>query len=248
MSKSWEIISKSTPIELTWEGDFQPDTPRTEAKILYLWKQAIRKGSEAYTNGAFLSMISASVDSKKTAVRCIRAQYMYYFAQNREPAFNFHLRPVGVSGIIEIQTPDGPAIVVAKRGKTVTQYPGLLEFIPSGGIDGDALLEGGRVDFMSQFLREFAEETGADPASATSIEPFAFIHDIQSDVYDVCALIRADCAPDTIKLGVSKSGEYSDVVFVPSADIESFIEKNKHIFVPTSPAIIKAMKETRILR
>jgi hypothetical protein len=243
MGKSWEIISKSSQYEITWEGDFQPRDAGTDERARDIWDKAVRKNPESYTNGTFLAFRSANVDSKRTSIHCYRAQYMYYFAQSRETGLDLGLRPVGVSGIIEIRTKGGPSLVVAKRGKTVTQYPGMLEFIPSGGIDGNALLDGGRVDYVSQFRREFTEETGAAGEAIASIEPFAFIHDIQSNVYDICALIRADCKYDAIKEGISKSGEYSDVVFVPRREIESFIKMNKHEFVPTSPAIISAMKK-----
>ena len=243
MSKNWEILSRSSEFELFWESDFQPPNVRMEERARAIWETAVRKNPGAYINGSMLAFHSVSVDQAKTVVRCIRTQYMYYFAQHRDPELDFGLRPVAVSGIVEIPSEYGPAFVIAKRGKTVTQYPGYLEFIPSGGIDGGSLADSGRADFISQLRKEFTEETGVSPDAIAAIEPFAFIHDTSGGVYDICALIRADCTGGDIKNGISKSGEYSDVAIVPRSEIESFAKKHKREFIPTSLAIIQALKK-----
>lgn len=243
MDKSWEIVSSTSKYDVLWDGDFSPESDEKDSKAREIWEKAVRKQPGSYVNGQMLAFRSVSIRSERTLVHCVRSQYMYYFAQHKAPELNFGIRPVCVSGAIGITTSEGPAFVIARRGKTVTQYSGYFELIPSGGLDGESMLEDGRVDFISQLRREFVEETGVGADAVRAISPFALIRDVQSEVFDICALISIDCAPGQITSGISKSGEYSDVVIVPRDQVKSFVRKHKNIFVPTSLAIMRLIAE-----
>jgi hypothetical protein len=242
MPKDWEIISDSKEYEILHEGDFKPQTPEIEQKVDAIWQRALVKNPGSMHNSVVLAFRSAGVGRGKTTVRCIRAEYRYYYAGVCEPELGFGIEPVAVSGVIEVDSADGPAIVAARRGKTVNLYPGCLEFIPSGGIDEDSFRPDGKADYLSQFEREFSEESGLDVSAIKSIEPFAFIHDIRGKVYDICAVIRIESDADDLAARLSSDGEYSEYVAIPRNELEDYIRKHEREFVPTSLALAKTIK------
>jgi len=243
MPKEWEVISEGGEFELRHEGDFAPPTEAAARAVDAVWRRAVRRNPGAMHNGLMLAFVCASVAAGKTVVRCIRTEYKYYFAGVHEPELGFALDPVAVSGVIEVETPGGPAVLAARRGKTVTLYPGRLEFIPSGGIDESALRPDGTADFISQFRKEFTEETGLPESVIRSVEPFAFIRDIPGKVYDVCAMIRIDADPDGLPARLASGGEYSGYTLIPRRGLASFLEARKREFVPTSLAVAKIISK-----
>ncbi len=235
MKTPWQIISSTSEYDILWDGEFEPE-PELQEEAESIWIKAVRKRPEL-TDDFLLTFNSAGISNNRTTVRCTKTSYRYYFAAHSAPGLFPPLEPMSVSGVIRVASPGGPAYLVARRSRKVTLYKNFLEFIPSGGIDGKAMSDGGAVDFIDQFKREFEEESGLDRAFITSIEPFALIKDIEGEVYDVCAVIDVSCGADDLFDALAANNEYSDFRLVSHDSLQQFIKDNRHVFVPTSMAI-----------
>jgi len=163
-------------------------------------------------------------------------EYRFYYAQ-KVSGQSFGLTPLAVSGLIICED----HVILARRASHVTSYPGMLELVPSGGLDRDAAMDDGLVDFRSKLRVEFAEETGQPGESVLSVEPFALIHDPDDPAYDIACHLHVNIGRTQLMAGLAKSDEYDDPVAVPMGEISDWLVAHQDELIPTSRAILSAL-------
>lgn len=186
-------------------------------------------------NGSFLSALS--FDNRQ--LKGIFVPYKYFIAQLKNPDLKplLKITPVSVSGLTWI----GDNVVFAKRSSFVTQFQNHYELAPSGGIDLECV-EGNRVDLRGQIKKELEEELGVSPRKVKAIKFFALIYDKELESIDLCADIRIN--PFAMH---SQALEYSQIITVPSGELDSFIKMENEQFVPLSLLILHLSKCIRPL-
>ncbi len=135
-------------------------------------------------------------------------QYRHYTAPRGGVALPAPTRPGGVSG--RRGTRDG-LVLLGRRADTVTQYPGWLELVPSGGVDSHALGADGAVDLAGCLLAELQEETGTPPAEVRELRPLGLVHDLTDDVYDAIFALHVSTGGSALREAMAGRWEYERV-------------------------------------
>ncbi|MEQ8603731.1 MAG: hypothetical protein RIB45_10455 [Marivibrio sp.] len=151
-----------------------PLSDSQHARIGMIWETAIRARPDLTDDRV---LVARSIEPP--AFHCAVTSYRTFIAcrEDAELAQDLALRPVAVSGVL--QCADG--LVFGRRGKTVSQDPGMWELAPSGTLTPDATLE-------SQIRTELDEEIGPIPAEIDA--PVGWLEDTQSGVIDFLLPIR----------------------------------------------------------
>ena len=164
------------------EAPMPLDAP-TEARIAEIWERESQKHS--LTDGDILCYAGHRLVEEKLQIDAYHSRYRNFVAQFLDETIPLQVRPLGVSGLI--RDPDGKTLA-ARRGK-VTEYPGRLELVPSGGIDASHV-RSGRGDFTSQILEELEEETGIHRSAVSRVSATCLIHDAKNGVVDLGCVIE----------------------------------------------------------
>ena len=157
--------------------------------------------------------------------------YRYYYAQSCHPELKdeINITLVGVTGVLKC---DGKYLL-GKRSKTVTQFPLMWEFAPSGGVSVDSL-SGETIDYEKQVFEELTQEVGMDWEFITEIKPFLLIWDKEDRVVDICARLSVD--PIGMATASYHSPEYIAYEWLSRDEIEEFL-KDKDV-VPTTKILL----------
>lgn len=160
--------------------------------------------------------------------------YRYFFAQNKHPDLKKELdiTLVGVTGVLQ----SGAFYLLGKRSQKVTQFPGMWEFPPSGGISID-FLEGGKIQYEKQLFEELSQEVGMEWDFITAIHPFALIWDKEDQTLDLCARLFVD--PIGRATASYQSPEYSAYEWLLKDRIDPFLQGKE--VVPITHEIIKLL-------
>jgi len=135
-------------------------------------------------------------------------------------------------------------VVFAKRADNITEYPGFLELVPSGSIDKECADAKGVVDYRSKLLSEFGEETSLSKEYVKRISGFAFVLDINHNVYEICCEILLETEKELVAQKFS-SKEYNAPVFIATNNLDNFVKSNVASIVPTSMALIEAYRQSK---
>jgi hypothetical protein len=183
-------------------------------------------------NGSLLEYQSHT----ETEIRCAWTQYKYYVAQRLDSEIESALgiAPLAVSGITRVSE----SVLFGERSRELTQYPGYLELVPSGGIEGDGNRT--RPDFLRQILVELTEETGIPETEVQRLSPFVLVHDLRENCWDIG--VEIDLLPQSLaRVSVfSGNSEYVRIQPVPIKGLDDFLEKQSPRLVPTSLALLHA--------
>ena len=150
---------------------------------------------------------------------------------------------LGVSGLVRYKTPEGRFLtLIGRRGNQTRIYGGAWETAPRGTLSPPPL--GVQVTLRtleSQLQQEFAEEVGAEIATA-AMTPFALVRDPNAKSLDVLFVLSVDrAAYDHIENAIRKGGnwEYSQLRWV---DLEKDAELLLQDFSPPTAALVHAMQ------
>ncbi len=203
------------------------------------WQKILQEKSGDLFNGAISNFIR--LDKKGDALEIIShfVEYKQFLAQMKNPALELGIKPIGVSGITVLKDKGNEYVFFSERADNVTEYPGFLELVPSGSIDKEYIGADGIIDYRSQLLSEFTEETGLAKEHIKGISGFALVLDVNHNVYDICCEILLEAKKELIAQELSLK-EYNTPVFVSMDDLDSFIKTNAASIVPTSMALIEA--------
>jgi hypothetical protein len=164
--------------------------------------------------------------------------YKYYIAQRN--GLSLGLVPVAVSGVLLSCFERNIYAVLAKRSQNVTQYPGAVEFIPSGGLNDHSLNSIGDLDPLRALKDEFEEEVGLSYDVIDDVEFMSVIKDIRDNVLDICYAMKTNVSPDIIKKHINCCAEYDDVVVLPAGNLyENLLADYCPNVVPTTLALAK---------
>jgi hypothetical protein len=207
-----------------------------------IWQRAQKKRGEKLFDGTLPNFIRIDKKGDTVEITSHFIQYKQFIAQKEKPALELGIKPIAISGMIILGEGEDKYVLFAKRDANVTLYPGFIELVPSGGINEECTSINEEVDYQSQLLSEFAEETGLPKDYVKKITGFALVLDIKYNVYDICCEILLKVNKQLVEKGFS-SKEYNTPVFVNMSDLDSFIEKNIDSIVPTSIALIEAYRK-----
>lgn len=189
-----------------------------------LWKEAKQEQASLY-NGKLLNFVSFN------GIQLIGefVHYKYYAVQKMDPNLKhlLNITPISISGL----TFSDDKILVGKRSKSVSQYKGYLELVPSGGLEQEG--DGEQINLAQQVMRELTEETGIKKAKA--IKPFELIFDRSTGLYEICVAIFLN---DKIaKEPIAPSAEYQELFWVTHDELKELLVRKK--WVPLSTFLIE---------
>ncbi|MCE3283274.1 MAG: hypothetical protein K0Q66_2011 [Chitinophagaceae bacterium] len=239
--------------EITWEGPVQlrPGTPSLISKLAgnyqdeieQYWLNLTRRSPKAF-NGDILVNQSQEVKDGCLVVYAEFIEYKIAVASNYIPALKSLVKTIGVSGVITNLIGESQAIVLGKRGATVTQYPGYWELVPSGSIDKTFIQPDSSISIERCILQELQEEIGIRPEEVQEVKVSGLVYDKIEGIYDICCTIQIKPGID-IPDRLSGNAEYASFLCLPVNELKSWLETERGNMVPTSIAILSMMAETK---
>lgn len=192
-----------------------------ENEVERIWLAEQNRHRKTIFNGHIMSASTVSSDG----IYGYTAEYRHWIAQRARPELfkDLPLRPVAVSGLLECK--DG--VVLGRRAASMTQDAGLLELVPSGGIDISKINDdihqqsNVNVDFLSQILTELHEEIGIKSGFVSRVKPFCLVEDTKSRVLDIGIAIESPLSYDEI-LTIHRNTatkEYDKLRLVPRSEM-----------------------------
>ena len=115
--------------------------------------------------------------------------------------------------------------------------------MPSGSISRDTsqFNENGGIDYISQLLEEFEQETGFNAKnSIKQAVPFALIFDKQANIYDICVRLNISIPQATLIAQFQGNDEYTELECVPLPKIPAFLQNHLADIVLTSKVLVEA--------
>jgi len=215
---------------------------RNREAIEAIWQESQKEKGGKLFNGTIANLVKVEAKGDIIELMSHFIEYKHFLAQIKKPALKLGLKPIGVSGIIILKDKSDEYVIFAKRADNVTEYPCFLELAPSGSIDQGCVQADGSVDYQSQILSEFIEETGFSKEYIKGISGFVLVLDKAHQVYDIGCRILLEGKKERISQDFS-STEYGAPVFVPMDDLGDFIKMNSASIVPTSMALIEAYRQ-----
>lgn len=222
-------------IEVVWKNS-KPISKKKKEKIERIWQQTLKK--KKLQNNPLLSFLDIKIN-KIIQISGEYVEYKQFIAQKEKPNLKMGITPIGVSGIIILKDRNKEYVLFGKRSENNALYPGLLELVPSGSIDKKFALPGGKVDYKSQILKEYEEETNLSKNIVDNIEEFAIVFDKKNKIYDICCQIYLNADRKDIKRQLADSEEYKSFVFVELNNLKDYLKTNLEKIVYTSEAIIE---------
>jgi 8-oxo-dGTP pyrophosphatase MutT (NUDIX family) len=204
-------------------------TSAQSAAIAAAWDALVAKNPR-YFNGRILSFESYDPVTG-TAV----ARDEEYRAHAVKRTVDLGLKFFGITGILCARGDDGlDRVMLARRGATVHDYPGMWEFGPCGGIDppkaGDVLAPD---DLAAELSREAQEEVGLEESGAT-LTHLALVHDTPDiGSTDLMVLVRLASVPDE----AAANWEVSATRWLTLPELVAWGEAEARSIIPTTRAM-----------
>ncbi len=204
-------------------------TPAQAAGIAAAWDALVAQNPR-YFNGRILSF-----ESYDPAAGIAVARDEEYRAHAVKRSVDLGLKFFGITGILCAPGEDGlDRIMLARRGATVHDYPGMWEFGPCGGIDppksGDVLTP---EDLAAELGREAREEIGLDVTDAT-LTHLALVHDTPDiGSTDLMVMVRLASMPDAARA----NWEVSATRWLTLSELTAWGQAEPQAIIPTTRAM-----------
>jgi 8-oxo-dGTP pyrophosphatase MutT (NUDIX family) len=200
-------------------------SPATEKAIEEIW-QAERVKRPSLFNGKVFTV-------EKVADGRIWGgftEYRLFMAQWQRPELfdELQIHALAVTGVLRTQG----GVIWGRRSADSTQYPGIWELIPSGGVDDQSRNQEGQFDLIEQLVRELKEETGAEKEALEGIHPLCFFHDAPTHLFHFIAELRTSLSLAEIS-GLRSSlehKEHSEITQVAPEELEKFASQQPPAF------------------
>lgn len=212
-----------------------------EGEVDDIWERALRQ--RKLFNGKLLGFLGLRRNGAAMEVIAHPTEYKYFFAKSQRPTLGFSIYPIAVSGITVLSRESQTYALFAERGKEVSEYPGWLELVPSGSLDGSFIDQDGLVDFRAQLLTELTEETGLAAEDVKKVSGAALVLDTRDSVYDICCKIVVDGEKSAAFEQLRPSAEYRNPIWVSTGQLKDFAAKHAGRIVPASMAIIEVQQK-----
>lgn len=219
-------IDEGFIVQLSQNTDDLQLSDEIREEIEAIWSAEKQKKGDSLFDGTILG--AEFYSTQKLLGRWI--PYKLALAVRCCPDLGMSIRPVSVSGF----TRAGDCLLLGKRGLHLAEGPGCFELAPSGGLDPDSEILNGVIDFRRAILKELLEETGIDSSQVLEVQPFGLA--VGSTGIEICVEIRVN----PILTGHLKSptGEYSQLLWVPSFEIDHYLQGIQEPILPLSLAMM----------
>jgi isopentenyldiphosphate isomerase len=156
----------------------------------------------------------ASVVSYSPSQICVEiVPYRALHAGRRNPDL-LQLHPMGVSGRILYRD----AVLVGRRAKRMSLFPGAFECCPSGHVDTQ-FLKDKKIDILELITQELVEETGIHRDSVHSIVPQHCCYSLKDGTWDLHCDILLSVAPKRLQ----PTEEYDQFCWLTSKEVPQFL-------------------------
>lgn len=229
---SFTTINLSDDFAVHIQEDYSLPTlpPEVLAKIESIWNEEQQKRGQYLFNGKILNHLSH--DSHRLDGHFV--EYKHYLAQLRDPSLRKFLpiQGVGMTGITLAEN----HVLMGRRAAHVTSYPNQFEFAPAGGVDSD-YVENGLFLLKKALLSELHEEVGYNPPAVESLQPFALISEPHINHWEICT--RIILKPHQKDLLPPSSPEYSEILWLPLKNLDSFFNLHSNEIIPMSRFVLR---------
>ena len=225
INKSYKVLIRSTDLKLELcSFDLGPH----QKEIDQYWSN--NKTSEMFDGNSILC-----IGFESTTIKVFTSTYRttFYLIHHPHSKLAEKIFPLGVCGILIDST---HKTLIGQRSLSVSQYPGLYEFPPSGNIEQVSKND----DYKEQLLLELHEETGIHPTQVANIQSKALIMDKNSHQLDIVCKITLNGHLDNLRL---QSEEYSNFQIVSHNEAVECMSKTP--FLPISEFILDLFKDSR---
>lgn len=220
MSSAHIIATGNVNLLLDSARDHLKRIHQLEDEINLEWEKAQQAAKGNLFNGTLCFYSGLTIDGESTNVNVFWGEYKHYVAQRQ--GIELGLTPVGVSGVIVAKEGNRNQVILGRRTQSVTQYPGALEFVPSGGVNADSETSS-NIEPQRALLQEFEEETNISSDNVICVHPVCVIKDVIDNVVDICYLMPVRIAPEVIIKGIKASNEYDDAMSISLDQIDKFL-------------------------
>jgi hypothetical protein len=156
--------------------------------------------------------------------------YRFVYAALRSPERFDALTPLGVSGIVRSRSGGEDLFLLGERSHAVTQYPGFIELIPSGGMELEDAGAGGLVDHRARLLAELEEEASIPASAVEEIVDLGVVDDPASGMSDVICLVTLR---STLPNDLGSNREYARRFLASRRAVEDVVRSFDGRVVPT---------------
>lgn len=180
----------------------------------------------------FNGLLLAVKDVSPNKITTYTLSFKEFLASNIFPDYPHTHKILAVSGWVI----HNKRVLMGIRSNQVSSYPGYLELVPSGGIDAESISDPEYVDYKFALITEFEEETGMSESQIEKIVPEILVYCPAQDVYDIGLSIHL--VNDESPSCETSNDEYSQLFWIPLAELRKFVEENRPRILPTSLALI----------
>jgi len=213
-----------------------------ERIISNIWNEEKKRLGDGLFDGQLFCGGKIEYDDSNILIYGSFLPYRYIVARMRKGIFKEDILPLGVSGITITNENGKKFVVFAKRAANSFLDAGLIELVPSGGIDRECLNDDGTFDIEKMLIKEFDEETGINSSEINKISGWTIIYDESWGTLELCAEININCKIQEVIDSISKSKEYSSPVCIDYRNLAQFLNENKHRMVRTSYYLASEIK------
>ena len=238
--KPYEILGVGR-VRMTWiSREGLEITSEQEEEVDYQWNRAVKKSDGHLFNGAYFNLLHWQTKRDRVDIVGHFDEYRNFYVHRLLPRLGLGVRAVGVSAITIFDDGGEDYALAARRAPKMTQYPGLMELVPSGTIDRECADEEGIVRAEAKAIEELHEEAGIPFSRIEQAQAFAFTYDRLDDNYDVCCILRIDARAQELRHGIKHCAEYDDPQIIRVADLKDWAEDQGDQLMPVSWAVIEA--------
>lgn len=231
-------LAISPQFEIHIVEEEQKLSPQMQHEIDANWETAFQASRGKIYNGKLLNFIRLEEGRLIGSI----VDYKSFFVQCTVPVLSDLLQIVGV-GVRGI-TIAGGEVLLGRRAPHMPLYPDCYEFAPGGSLD-ESTLEGDKLDYRAQLVREFVEETGWPSQLVQKTVPFGLVWNGSIPVIDICLFMILSNTTSLPPLPPKKErgSEYSEIAWVPFSEMDQFIAENEDRMLPTTKTIFALAKE-----
>ncbi|MCV0393554.1 MAG: HAD family hydrolase [Nitrosopumilus sp.] len=205
-----------------------------KGEIARIWKELKNKNNSLFDSKSPV-VIDIKKNKTKTTINVFFTDYKTILADRKKPKLGIKVNQLGVSGVILL---NDNKLVFAKRGKFSTEYPGMIELVPSGNIDISDIKDN-KIDYISKIKKEFEEEIGISNKQILEVKPLGIVKDNKNKIYDICCRLKIRINENEFLQKFQNSTEYTKPFLIDLKEINTFHNKNIEKIIPTSNAVIE---------
>jgi hypothetical protein len=204
--------------------------PESEEKVAAIWSSALAE--RPLCDNIVLGV--ARYDEHQ--IEAFPLPYRYVLAQLMRP--DLFARPFKALAVSGITLCEG-RLVLGRRAEWVTQDPGMLELVPSGSIDADAVGDAGEILAARQLGLELAEELGVGLPARPQPQILGLVEDTDNRVVDLVLRSHLPCTFDELIQAHAKLDrpEYRELIAVTPGELRSMIDDGREAISAVSIAI-----------